>query len=165
MDQLEAISTNLVQAKFHFSHNENLIVNLSESGNEDSNSNSEFNKSNDNDILLNNSTDDEYSDPLEVLKNIRQINPNRLVIAQLNINSLRNKIAPLTSMIKDNVDILLISETKIDSSFPTAQFYIDGFSIYRRDRNEHGGGLMLYVREDIPSSLLKTDSDSEIFYV
>ena len=49
-------------------------------------------------------------------------------------------------MIKNNVDILLISEAKIDSSFPTAQFHIDGFTIYRRDRNENGGGLLLYMR-------------------
>ena len=28
-----------------------------------------------------------------------------------------------------------------------------------------GGGLLLYVREDVPSDLLKTDSDIEAFYV
>ena len=50
-------------------------------------------------------------------------------------------------MIKDNVDILLTSETKIDSSFPTAQFHIDGYIIYRCDRNENGGGLLLYIRD------------------
>ena len=50
-------------------------------------------------------------------------------------------------MIKDNVDILLTSETKIDSSFPTAQFHIDGYIIYRRDGNENGGGLLLYIRD------------------
>ena len=64
-------------------------------------------------------------------------------------------------MIKDYVDLLLISETKIDSSFPTAQFHIDGYTIHRRDRDENGGGLLLYV----PSALLKTDSEIEAFYV
>ena len=56
-------------------------------------------------------------------------------------------------------------ETKIDSSFPTAQFHIDGFTIYRRDRNENVGGLILYVREDVPSTLLKIDSEIEAFYI
>ena len=56
---------------------------------------------------------------MKVLKNIRQKHSNRLVIAQLNINSIRNKFTSLSNMIKDNIDILLISETKIDSSFPT----------------------------------------------
>ena len=68
-------------------------------------------------------------------------------------------------MIKDNGDILLISETKIDSSFPTAQFHIDGYIIYRSDRNENGGGLLLYIRDDVPSDLLKIDPNFGAFYV
>ena len=68
-------------------------------------------------------------------------------------------------MIKDYVDLLLISETKIDSSFPIAQFHIDGYTIHRCDSDENGGGLLLYVREGVPSALLKTDSEIEAFYV
>ena len=68
-------------------------------------------------------------------------------------------------MIKDYVDLLLISETKISPSFPTAQFHIDGYTIHRRDRDENRGGLLCYVREDVPSTLLKTDSEIEAFYV
>ena len=68
-------------------------------------------------------------------------------------------------MIKDIGDILLISETKIDSSFPTAQFHIDGYIIYRSDRNENGGGLLLYIRDDVPSDLLKIDPNFGAFYV
>ena len=97
-------------------------------------------------------------DPVKVLDKIRQKHSNRLVIAQLNINSLRNKFASVSTMIKDNVDLLLISETKIDSSFPTVEFHIDGHTIHIRDRDENGGGLLLYVRVDVPSVLLKTDS-------
>ena len=37
----------------------------------------------------------------------------------------------------------MISETKIDESFPLSQFMIDGFSMpYRCDRNSHGGGIL-----------------------
>ena len=68
-------------------------------------------------------------------------------------------------MIKDNVDILLISETKTDSSFPTAQFHIDGYTIYRRGTKENGGGLLVYIRDDVPSTLLKIDLNFEAFYV
>ena len=114
----------------------------------------------------NNIKDDlEDFDPVRVMDNIRQKHSNMLVIAQLNIDSLRNKFALLSTMIKDYVDLLLISETKIDSSFPTAQFHIDGYTIHRRDRDENGGGLLLYVREDVPSALLKSDSEIEAFYV
>ena len=52
-----------------------------------------------------------------------------------------------------NVDILMISERKLDDSFPTAKFFLHCFSVpYRPDRNSKG--IMLYIREDIPSRFL-----------
>ena len=61
----------------------------------------------------------------------------------------------VSKQVKENIDILLISETKIDDSFPVGQFIIDDFSPpYRLDRNCPGDGLMLFVRKDIPSNLL-----------
>ena len=46
-----------------------------------------------------------------------------------------------------NFSIFLISESKLDSSFPNSQFKINGYKIFRRDRNRYGGGLLLYVNE------------------
>ena len=90
-------------------------------------------------------------DPYSNIENIRSKNPNRLIIAQLIINSQGYKFDSLVEILHSNVDILLISETKIDSSFPTAQFKI-GYTTYRLDRNSNVGGVLLYVREDIPST-------------
>ena len=61
----------------------------------------------------------------------------------------------------------MISETKIDDSFPVGQFLIEGFCTpYRLDRNLKSGGILLYVREDIPSNLITVDiSPIESFYV
>ena len=53
--------------------------------------------------------------------------------------------------------MLLTSETKIDSSFPTPQFKIEGYTMYMLDRNSNVGGILLYFREDIPSTLLNTE--------
>ena len=48
----------------------------------------------------------------------------------------------------NNIDILLITETKLDSSFPSQQFAIEGYSqTLRLDRTSEGGGLIIYVRE------------------
>ena len=90
-----------------------------------------------------------------------------MIFAHLNINSIRNKFEELISQVKGTVDVLMISETKIDDSFPIANFLMDGFSQpYRIDRNSSGGGIMLYVREDIPSNLLKVEPlPIEGFYV
>ena len=54
-------------------------------------------------------------------------------------------------MIGFNIDVLLISETKVDDTFPDAQFACKGYSKpYRRDRKIGAGGLILYVNDDIP---------------
>ena len=103
--------------------------------------------------------------PSEILKSIRSKNTNRLILAQININSIRNKFESFVDMFNDNIDILLISETKIDSSFPNAQFSIKGYSLYRRDRNAYGGGIILYVKDDIPSKILSISPHSENFYI
>ena len=86
------------------------------------------------------------------LRDLRIENMGNIIIAHLNINSLRYKFDFLVEMISDNIDILVIGETKLNSSFPKGQFKINGFNKpYRLDRNEDGGGVMVYVREDIPS--------------
>ena len=60
----------------------------------------------------------------------------------------------------------MISETKIYNSFPTMQFHIEGYCIYRLDRHEYGGGILVYVREDIPSKLIPMQSSSiEGFFI
>ena len=66
-------------------------------------------------------------------------------------------------MIENNVDILLISETRLDDSFPSGQFKIRGFSMpYQYNRNSMGGGLLPYIRDDIPTKLLKHDFGTNI---
>ena len=53
-------------------------------------------------------------------------------------------------MIGGKVDILLISETKIDGTFPTSQFLMRGYSnIHQLNQNEKGGGIMVFVKDNI----------------
>ena len=57
-------------------------------------------------------------------------------------------------MISENIDILMISETKLIETCLPAQFLLQGFCMsYTFDRNRNGGGVMLYIRKDIPSQL------------
>ena len=94
--------------------------------------------------------------PNIILNNIRIKNMDRLIIAHLNINSLRNKFEALNTIIKDKIDILCITESKIDTSFPQTQFAIRGYkSPIRRDRTTEGGGIIVYIREDITSKRLE----------
>ena len=77
-----------------------------------------------------------------VLKFYRSKFPKKSIIGHININSIRNKFEILKSMLSEVLDVLMITETKLDNSFPEQQFHIEGFNIlFRLDRNRHGGRL------------------------
>ena len=70
-----------------------------------------------------------------------------------------NKFYCLVQQITMNVDILMVSETKLDNSFLVGQFLRDGHGPpIRLDRDIHGGGLMPFVWEDIPCKLLSLEN-------
>ena len=94
-------------------------------------------------------------------QNLRGQKEDNVIIAHLNINFLQNKFEPLAKLVQGKINILIISEIKIDESFTSNQFMIDGYPTpFREDRNSHGGGVLIYVREDIPCKRLKTDKTS-----
>ena len=69
----------------------------------------------------------------------------------------------LQELIGINLDIFLISETKLNDTFPSGQFLINGYHVpLRLDRNDNGGGLLLYFRDHIPCKKLKLDFNPEI---
>ena len=61
----------------------------------------------------------------------------------------------------------MISETKVDDSFPDGRFFLDGCGTpFRLVRNRNGGGFMLFIRNDIPANVVSTDDwPIESFYV
>ena len=69
-----------------------------------------------------------FTSSKEELNNLRLKNLNRLTSAHWNINSVGNKFNSLSDIIENNIDILMISERKLDSSFPNGQFQIHGYS-------------------------------------
>ena len=82
-------------------------------------------------------------------------NTNRLTIRELNINFLSNKVQGLAQQVTRNIDILMVSETKLNNSFPVSQILINTYSPpFRLYRDNNGGDIMLFVREDIPCKLL-----------
>ena len=62
----------------------------------------------------------------------------------------------MADLIIGRIEILLLCETKLNHIFPTSQFLMSGLSSpYRLDCTIHSRGLLLYIRNDIPSKLLK----------
>ena len=85
--------------------------------------------------------------PLKTLNILHEIwlkNPNRLVFAHADIIAI-------------NIDVLLISEMKLNASFPSSQLLPGGHTpVYILDKTQHGGGIMLFIRKAIPSKLLNS---------
>lgn len=89
---------------------------------------------------------------LKALTSIKLKNRNQPIIAQLNINSIRKNFDFLCSEISPNLDLLLVSETKLDL-FPTvhkkSKFLMSGFcKLFRLDRCSNCSGCLLCIRED-----------------
>ena len=72
----------------------------------------------------------------------------------------------MSSLVSENVAILIVAKTKLDSSFSTAQFLIPGFHHpFRLDTNRRNGGLLVYVIGSIPTRVLtsiSTPADTQI---
>ena len=70
------------------------------------------------------------------MENLKLKNNHRLVIGNLNINSISNKFDNLKLIIQGKIGILVITETKTDLTFPLNQFVIQCYSKpYKFDRN------------------------------
>ena len=101
--------------------------------------------------------DNSNETPIATISKLRDENPNNPLIGYLNINSLRNKIVDLREVMKTfSPDYFVVAETKLDSSFPKAQFLLDDYEIRnRKDRDSHGGGLIEYVKKGIVCKEIK----------
>ena len=62
------------------------------------------------------------------LHQVRINNPSRIIFGQININSIRNKFTQLIYIVSNEIHILMVSETKVDDTFPTSQFLMQGYS-------------------------------------
>ena len=96
-------------------------------------------------LFENNETD-------QVLKVLRNDSPSNLNFCYLNINSVRNKFTDLQTIIQDIVSIV---ETKLDTSFPSAQFTLEEYHTpYCIDINNKNGGILVYVKSSVTSCCL-----------
>ena len=73
------------------------------------------------------------------------------------MSPLRKKIIDVQEVNgKLSLDYFVISETKLDESFPSAQFNISNYEIRnRRDSDINGGGLIEFVRKGFITKRLK----------
>ena len=94
--------------------------------------------------LQNEETQLDYSTDYDPLHAARQKNEKDLLLCHLNINSIQNKFEELIDIMKKSrVQIMAVSESKIDGSYPDSQFLVPGYYLHRKDRKK-GGVVFLY---------------------
>ena len=87
---------------------------------------------------------------LQILQDDRDKFHNNPLLGYLNINSLQSKVTDVRLIFKDlSLDYFVFSESKLDESFPFAQFSSEGYEIRsRKDRDKYGGSLIEIVKND-----------------
>ena len=71
-------------------------------------------------------------------------------IAHFNIRSLLKHIDEFRAFLrKKHFDTTCLNETMLDETIANNEVLIDGYQIIRKDRNRHGGGVLLYIRDTI----------------
>ena len=79
----------------------------------------------------------------------------------LNIVSLRKHRNELSIILHDNdIDIIGLSETRLDENIGDAEVSIEGYKIFRNDRNANGGGVAIYVKDTLPEPKIKQNCDN-----
>ena len=151
------ISINYFIRKYDSAHQQ-FLTNTNQCGNKDKLSSDAATRIRDS---LNRSSEmsinDVFPHCMTKIKNLRLRNVNKVIIGNLNINSLPNRSDQLREFVLKYVDVLVITitETKLNDTFPTSQFLVTGFSVpHRLDRNRNRGGIMIFILDDIPSRVL-----------
>lgn len=93
----------------------------------------------------------EYVDLFSSVQEIRNKHTNNVIISHLNVNSVGTKFSEIKEMQSQcQLDVLVLSETKLDESNKQNTLEIDGYCIVRQDKRSNSGGIMAYISKDIP---------------
>ena len=81
----------------------------------------------------------------------------------INATSLKKHINQIRIFLRDNPSYHLfgVAETRFDSSVADDVIQIEGFKVFRQDRNLHGGGVAFYVRSNFTCEILES-SDTQV---
>lgn len=81
---------------------------------------------------------------------------NGLHLCLLNINGIRNKVDELNLLLEGvNMDVICLTESKINQEVQNSSIAINGFHCYRNDRPRNkGGGVCVYIKRSISGKVI-----------
>ena len=99
-----------------------------------------------------------HSDPKRSLKSLRAI--------VINFQSIKNKVHE-TQVLIDNADpdIILGTETWLNGNISSAEVLPTNFQVFRNDRSDSYGGVLIAVREDLICSPVLSSQKTELISV
>ena len=84
------------------------------------------------------------------------MDPSLLKILSLNARSLLPKIDHLRGVcLSESFDVIVVTETWLSLDILDSEVGIPGYSLVRKDRNCHIGGVAIYISTSIPYSPLQ----------
>ena len=91
---------------------------------------------------------------------------NSLLIASLNVRGLLPKLDDIALIIaKFNLSVFGICETFLDNDINVQEFTIPGFKTVFKHRTRHGGGVLMYIKDDVNFDELHVDGDTESVWI
>ena len=104
-------------------------------------------------------SENDKNDDIECeLNKLRLIYANSIIVIQIYLNSLPGKSDQLKFILTNKINILFLTETKLDETFNVIQisfkWIFETFKPFRLGRNQNGGGILVFFKNDIPSKLL-----------
>ena len=88
---------------------------------------------------------------VKTLKDSRKRHGKNLIFAHVNVNSLGEKCDYFRDLLLKNLfDILCITETKLSEYYVTNDLHVEGYKLHRKDKDRNSGGIVVWVRSDIP---------------
>lgn len=111
----------------------------------------------DNDEVLSGNSRDVTMNMIKILANYKK----GLTISHINAQSLNNKLDEFRIVFeKSNIDIVCVSETWLLSSTPNSLVCLDGYNLYRNDRVGNGGGVAIFIRNNISCKVCLKSSNA-----
>ena len=92
--------------------------------------------------------------------------PKSLSILYTNCRSLLPKLDHLRLLAcTQTPHIIAITETWLDTTISNSEAMIPGYQVVRRDRDRHGGGIALYIRDHLHVDVLLSHNSAELLIV
>jgi len=90
-----------------------------------------------------------------------------LNICHINAQSLLKKIDEFRLIfVNSDIDIICVSETWFKKTLPSSLVALKGYKLFRHDRETHGGGVAMFIRESIKCKCIsKSNTTSQIEYI